>query len=187
MCALQVTPRTQMLVVRTTDDPVAILPTLRREVQGLNPQLPLFATGTLAADVSETLTEPRFRAVLLAVFAVIAMLLASIGIYGVTAHAVGQRTQEVGVRMALGAQRTDVLLLMLRQHLRPALIGVVLGLAGAIALARFLQSMVFGVAATDPATLTVMGLALLSVSVAACWIPAQRATRVDALIALRNQ
>jgi predicted permease len=187
MCALQVTPRTQMLVVRTTDDPVSILPTLRREVQALNPQLPLFATGTLADDVSETLTEPRFRAVLLAVFAVIAMLLASIGIYGVTAHAVGQRTQEVGVRMALGAQRTDVLLLMLRQHLRPALIGVAVGLAGAIALARFLQSMVFGVAATDPATLTVMSLALLSVSVAACWIPAQRATRVDALIALRNQ
>jgi predicted permease len=187
MCAQQVTPRTQMLVVRTSGDPASILPTLRREVQALNPQLPLFATGTLAAEVSETLTEPRFRAVLLAVFAAIAMLLASIGIYGVTSHAVGQRTQEVGVRMALGAQRADVLLLMLRQHLRPAVAGVVIGLAGAIALARFLQSMVFGVAATDPATFVVMGLALLTVSVAACWIPARRATKVDALIALRNQ
>jgi putative ABC transport system permease protein len=187
MCAQQVTPRTQMLVVRTAGDPSAMLPTLRREVQALNPQLPLFATGTLAADVSETLTEPRFRAVLLAVFALIAMLLASIGIYGVTAHAVGQRTQEVGVRMALGAQQTDVLLLMLRQHLRPALIGVVLGLGGAVALSSFLQSMVFGVAATDPATFAIMGLALLGVSVAACWIPAQRAARVDALVALRNE
>jgi putative ABC transport system permease protein len=187
LCAQQVTPRTQMLVVRTSADPAAILPTLRREVQMLNPQLPLFATGTLAADVSETLTEPRFRAVLLAVFALIAMLLASIGIYGVTAHAVGQRTQEVGVRMALGAQRADVLLLMLRQHLRPALVGVVLGLAGAIAISRFLQSLVFGVAPTDPTTFIVMGLALLSVSVAACWIPARRATKVDALVALRNQ
>ena len=187
MCAQQVTPRTQMLVVRTSGDPASILPTLRREVHALNPQLPLFATGTLAAEVSETLTEPRFRAVLLAVFAAIAMLLASIGIYGVTSHAVGQRTQEVGVRMALGAQRADVLLLMLRQHLRPAVAGVVIGLAGAIALARFLQSMVFGVDATDPATFVVMGLALLTVSVAACWIPARRATKVDALIALRNQ
>ena len=187
MCAQQVTPRTQILVVRTAANPASILPTLRREVQMLNPQLPLFATGTLADDVAETLTEPRFRAVLLAVFAVIAMLLASIGIYGVTAHAVGQRTQEVGVRMALGAQRADVLLLMLRQHLRPALIGVVLGLAGAIAMARFLESLVFGVAATDPMTFIVMALALLGVSVAACWVPARRATKVDALIALRNQ
>lgn len=186
MCAQQVTPRTQMLVVRTAGDPTAILPTLRKEVQALNPQLPLFATGTLAGDVSETLTEPRFRAVLLAVFAVIAMLLASIGIYGVTAHAVGQRTQEVGVRMALGAQRADVLLLMLRQHLRPAVLGVVLGLVGALALAKFLQSMVFGVAPTDPATFVIMAVALLAVSAAACWIPARRAARVDALVALRN-
>lgn len=187
MSTLQVTPPTQMLIVRTAGDPAAILPTLRREVQALNPQLPLFAAGTLAAEVSETLTAPRFRAVLLAGFALIALLLASIGIYGVTAHAVGQRTQEVGVRMALGAQRNDVLRLILQQHLRPAVIGVVAGLAGAIAIARFLQSMVYGVGATDPVTFAVMGLALLSVAVAACWIPAQRATRVDALIALRNQ
>ena len=186
-CALQRTPRTQMLLARTAGDPTGIIPTIRQELKSLNPQLPLFATGTLEAQVSETLTEPRFRAVLLAGFAFIAMLLATIGIYGVTAHAVSQRTQEVGVRMALGAQRTDVLILMLRQHLRPAVIGVVLGLAGAIGIARFLQTMVYGVGATDPATFAVMGLVLLSVAVAACWIPAQRATRVDALIALRNQ
>jgi predicted permease len=185
--ALQVTPRTQVLLVRTAGDPTRILPTVRREVQAMNPQLPLFATGTLDDELSETLSQPRFRAVLLAGFAVIAMLLASIGIYGVTAHAVGQRTQEVGVRMALGAQRQDVLLLMLRQHLRPAVIGVVLGLAGAIALARFLDSMVYGVAATDPLTFLAMGVTLLVVAVAACWVPAQRATRVDALVALRDR
>lgn len=187
MSSLQVTPRTQTLVVRAAADPSALLPTLRREVQALNPQLPLFAAGTLEAELSETLSQPRFRAVLLAGFAVIAMLLASIGIYGVTAHAVGQRTQEVGVRMALGAQRSDVLMLILRQHLRPALIGVALGLAGALALARFLESMVYGVGATDPLTLLAMGLTLLLVALAACWIPAQRATRVDALVALRNR
>jgi putative ABC transport system permease protein len=185
--ALQVTPRTQMLLVRTAGEPTNILPAVRREVQAMNPQLPLFATGTLEAELSETLSQPRFRAVLLAAFAAIAMLLASIGIYGVTAHAVSQRTQEVGVRMALGAQRSDVLVLILRQHLRPAVIGVVLGLAGALGLARFLESLVFGVRATDPITLIAVGLALLLVAVAACWIPAQQATRVDALIALRNQ
>ena len=187
LSALQGYPRTQMLVVRTAGEPTAILPTIRREVKDLHPQLPLFATGTLDAQLSDTLSQPRFRAVLLAGFAAIAMLLASIGIYGVTAHAVNQRTQEVGLRMALGAQRSDVLTLILRQHLRPALIGVALGLAGSLALARYLQSMVYGVGATDPLTLIAMGLTLLTVAVAACLIPARRATRVDALVALRNQ
>jgi putative ABC transport system permease protein len=184
---LQTAPRTQVLIVRTTGEPTEILPVVRREVQALNPMLPLFATGTLEAELSETLSQPRFRAVLLAGFAVIAMLLASIGIYGVTAHAVGQRTQEVGVRMALGAQRSDVLLLMLRQHLRPALIGVAIGIAGAFALGRFLQSMVYGVAASDPITFVLMGAVLLAVAFAACLLPARRATRIDALVALRNQ
>ena len=187
LSGLQFTPRTQMVIVRTAGDPTQILPAVRGEVQAMNPQLPLFSTGTLEGELSETLSQPRFRAVLLAGFAVIAMLLASIGIYGVTAHAVSQRTQEVGVRMALGAQRRDVLLLVLRQHLQPALIGVALGLAGAFALARFIESLVYGVGATDPLTLLAMGLTLLLVAVAACWIPAQRATRVDAIVALRNQ
>lgn len=187
LSALQITPRTQMVIVRTANDPAQILPAVRREVRAINPQLPLFATGTLDGDLSDTLSQPRFRAVLLAGFAIIAMLLASIGIYGVTAHAVGQRTQEVGVRMALGAQRVDVLLLMLRQHMQPALIGVAVGLAGAFALARFIETMVYGVGATDPLTLIAMAVVLLTVAVIACWIPAQRATRVDALVALRNQ
>ena len=187
LSALQVTPRTQTVIVRTAGDPTQILPTVRREVQALNPQLPLFATGTLDGELADTLSQPRFRAVLLAGFALIALVLASVGIYGVTAHAVNQRTQEVGVRMALGAQRSDVLLLVLRQHVKPALVGVVVGLIGAFALARFIESMVYGVRATDPLTLVAMALGLLTVAVAACWVPAQRATRVDAIVALRNQ
>ena len=187
MSSLQVTQRTQTLIVRAAGDPTAILPALRTEVKALNPQLPLFAAGPLAAEFAETLSQPRFRAVLLAAFAVIAMLLASIGIYGVTAHAVGQRTQEVGVRMALGAQRRDVLLLILRQHLSPAIIGVAIGLGGALVLARSLESMVYGVEPTDPVTLAAMSTLLLFVAGAACFIPAERATRVDAVVALRNR
>ena len=129
-----------------------MVPSIRRELQAIDPQLPLFRVTTLEREIGETLAQPRFQAVLLAVFALIALLLATIGIYGVTSHAVGQRTQEVGIRMAMGAARRDVLRLMLVQHLRPALIGLALGLAGALALSRFLQSLLFGVGATDPAT-----------------------------------
>ena len=149
---LQVTPRTQTLFVRTAGDPDAIVPSIRRELQASIRSCRCFASRRSSARSAETLTQPRFQAVLLAVFALIALLLATIGIYGVTSHAVGQRTQEVGIRMAMGAARRDVLRLMLVQHLRPALIGLVIGLAGAFALSRFLQSLLFGVGATDPAT-----------------------------------
>jgi ABC-type antimicrobial peptide transport system permease subunit len=121
----------------------------------------------------------------LAGFAVIALLLATIGIYGVTSHAVSQRTQEVGIRMAMGAGRSDVRRLILRQHVTPALIGVVIGLAGALALSRFLTSLVYGVRAIDPLTDGLVALSLIVVAVAACWMPAQRAMRVDPLVALR--
>ena len=186
MCALQVTPRTQMLLVRTAGDPTAILPAVRQEIRALNPQLPLFAAGTLDRSVSQTLTSPRFRATLLAGFAVIALLLAGIGIYGVTSHAVSQRTQEVGVRMALGATRPDVLALMLRQHVTPALAGIGLGIVGALALGRWLRSFVYGVGVADPATFALMAAALLAVAIAACLVPARRATRVDPVVALRD-
>jgi ABC-type antimicrobial peptide transport system permease subunit len=125
--------------------------------------------------------------VLLAGFAAIALLLAAIGIYGVTSHAVSQRTQEVGIRMAMGAAERDVLRLILVQHLRPVVAGLALGLAGAVLLSRFLRSLLFGVAATDPATFTLVVIVLFLVACAACWIPARRATRVDPLVALRTE
>jgi putative ABC transport system permease protein len=186
-CALQATPRTQMLLVRTAGDPAAIFPSVRNELRQLNPQLPLYRVNTLQTQLSSTLNQPRFRAVLLAGFAVIALALATIGIYGVTAHAVNQRRHEVGVRMALGANAREVLTLILTQHLRPALAGVVLGIAGAVALARFLESLVYGVGASDPLTFGFMAVTLVTVAVIACWIPARRATRVDPLIALRTE
>jgi putative ABC transport system permease protein len=187
MCTLQNPPRSQMLLVRTATDPNAIVASVRREVQAINPQLPLFAVGTLEGQIFETLTTPRFRAVLLAGFAVIALLLATIGIYGVTAHAVGQRTHEVGIRMALGAARRDVLGLILVQHLKPALIGVAVGGVGAVILSQSLRTLVYGIRATDPITFIAMGAALIAVTIVACWIPARRATRVDPLVALRAE
>jgi putative ABC transport system permease protein len=187
MSALQSTPRTQMLMVRTTGDPVAIVPSVRREVQAVDPQLPLFRVTTLDRELALTRSQPRFQAVLLAVFAAIALLLASIGIYGVTSHAVGQRTHEVGIRLAMGAGRPEVLRMMLAQHLRPALAGLVIGLAGSVFLSRFVRSLLFGVSATDPATFASVALILLIVAAIACWVPARRATRVDPLVALRTE
>jgi putative ABC transport system permease protein len=124
---------------------------------------------------------------LLAGFAMLALLLASIGIYGVTAYAVSQRTHEVGVRMALGAKGRDVLALILRQHLVPALIGVAIGIAGAMAISTFLKSLVYGVGATDLLTFVSVAVALVAVAALAAYIPARRATRVDPLIALRAE
>lgn len=186
LCTLQATPSTQMILVRTAGDPGAIVPSVRKEVQALNAQLPLYAVGTLSSSLSRTLTSPRFRATLTAAFAVIALLLATIGIYGVTSYAVGQRTQEVGVRMALGARASDVLRLIVSQHLRPALIGLAVGLAGSMFVSRWLRSLLYGVSAADPLTYAVMSFALIAVAALACWIPARRATRVDPLIALRS-
>jgi len=186
-CSLQITPRTETLLVRTAGDPSSIMPSIRRELQSIDPQLPLFRVTTLDAQLADTLNQPRFQATLLAGFAAIALMLAAIGIYGVTSHAVSQRTQEVGIRMAMGARRSEVRRLILRQHVAPALIGVTVGLAGALALSRFLTSLLYGVRAVDPATYALVSLSLILVAVAACWVPASRATRVDPLIALRAE
>jgi putative ABC transport system permease protein len=184
---LQNPSRTLTLMVRTAGEPTAILPSIRRELQVIDPQLPIFGVTTLERELAQTLNQPRFQAVLLTGFAGIALLLATIGIYGVTSHAVGQRTQEVGIRMAMGAARRDVLRLILVQHLRPALAGLAIGVVGAVFVSRFLRSLLFGVSATDPATFVIVAGILLAVAAAACWVPARRATRVDPLVALRTE
>ena len=187
LSSLQRTPRTQTIIFRAAGDPSAAMTTIRREVQALDPQLPLFRVTTLEAELAGTLSQPRFQATLLTGFAAIALLLASIGIYGVTSHAVSQRTQEVGIRMAMGAPRATVRMLILRQHVAPALVGIAIGLAGAFVLSRFLSSLLYGVGAVDLRTYAAVTLALGAVAVAACWLPASRAMRVDPLIALRNE
>ena len=185
--SLQQTPGTQTLIVRTAGDPSSIIPLIRREVNALDPQLALYRVGTLEEEFAKTLTQPRFQATLLAVFAAIALLLAAIGVYGVTSHAVRQRTQEVGIRMALGAHRGEVLKLILTQHLQPAIAGLIIGVIGAVLLSRYIRSLLYGVGPTDPLTFTVTAGALLAVAAAASWIPAWRATRVDPLNALRTE
>ena len=186
-CTLQTTPRTQTLLLRAAGDPAAVMSSVRRELQAIDPQLPLFRVTTLGAQVSDTLNQPRFQATLLGGFAAIALLLATIGIYGVTSHAVGQRTQEVGIRMAMGARRSDVRWLILRQHVTPAVVGIAIGIAGAFVLNRFLGSLLYGVGAVDPLTYALVTVGVVGVAVAACWIPASRAMRVDPLVALRPE
>ncbi|HKZ03657.1 MAG TPA: FtsX-like permease family protein, partial [Pyrinomonadaceae bacterium] len=134
-----------------------------------------------------TLADRRFSMILLDAFAVVALLLASLGLYGVISYLVGQRTHELGIRIALGAQRTNVLRLVLGQGMKMALGGVALGLVAALGLTRLMAKMLYGVSTTDPVTFAVISLLLITVALLACFIPARRATRVDPLIALRYE
>src|SRR2546430_14510235 len=162
------------LVIRTAGDPAAFATTLRREVQALDKDQPIYNVRTMDDVVMNSLGTRRVSMQLFAVFAIAALLLAAIGIYGVMAYTVTQRTQEIGIRMALGAQRSDVVGLVVRQGMTLAAIGVVAGLAGAFALTRLLANLLFGVGATDPATFAWIPVLLASVSFFACYIPARQ-------------
>ncbi len=173
------------LVVRTTSDPVAMTPTIVGALQSVDAEMPAFDVATMEQRMSDFLARRRFAMVMLAVFAAIAVLLTAVGIYGVMSYSVTQRTNEIGIRVALGATSRDVLSLILRQGMTLALIGAVLGLVIAFALTRFLSAMLFGIRATDPLTFVGVALLLIAVALLACWIPARRATKVDPMIALR--
>jgi ABC-type antimicrobial peptide transport system permease subunit len=176
---------TLSLVVRTAGDPNALAQTLRRLAHKNNPDVSVKLT-TMEAMLSENVATPRFRTILFAVFAGIAVCLAMAGIYGVMAYAVAQRTHEIGIRMALGAQTSDVLRMVIRRGMTLTLIGVALGLAAAFALTRIMQNLLFNVSATDPVTFALVTLLLVGVAVIASYIPARRATKVDPLQALRH-
>lgn len=181
-------PRFQMnVVLRTGLDPLSLVSAVRKEVADLDKNLPLYGVQTMDEVLAKEVATQRFNAGALAGFAALAVLLAAVGIYGVMAYAVGQRTREIGVRMALGAERGGVLRMVLNEGLRLALIGVVLGVAAAFGLTRLMTSLLFGVKASDPATFLVVTVALLGVALVACWIPARRATRVDPVVALRYE
>src|SRR3954447_22877097 len=172
------------LVIRTAGDPAAFASTLRREVQALDKAQPIYSVRTMDDVVANSLGTRRVSMQLFALFGIAALLLAAIGIYGVMAYTVTQRTQEIGIRMALGAQKSDVLGLVIRQGMILTLIGVAVGLAGAFALTRLLANLLFGVAATDPITFLAIPLLLLFVALVACYLPARRAARLDPTIAL---
>jgi putative ABC transport system permease protein len=175
------------IVVKTAGDPKAQTNAIRTLVHGIDPTQPITAVRTMDENVSKSVSEPRFRTVLLAIFAGIALVLSAVGIFGVMAYSVSQRTRELGLRMALGASRENVMYLVLGQGLRLALIGIGIGLAGTFFLTKYVTSMLFDVPPYDSLTLAGVMVGLVVISLSACYLPARRATLVDPMVALREQ
>jgi putative ABC transport system permease protein len=178
---------TMNLVIRSTQDPTQMVSTVRSEVNALNPALPVSNIKTISQMIYERVSPKRLMTYILAVFALCALLLASVGIYGVMSYAVSQRTQEIGIRMALGARTADVLKLVVSNGMKLTLVGVAIGLAGAFALTRFLENLLFHVTPTDKVTFAAVAVSLIVVALLASYVPARRATKVDPLVALRDE
>jgi putative ABC transport system permease protein len=174
-------------VLRTRGEPQNVAAAARQVIQNLDPQQPVADVRTLESILGNSLARQRFNTLLLAIFAAVALVLSAIGIYGVLAYAVTQRTHEIGIRAALGASGADILRLILRQGMRLALLGVAVGLVAALALTRLVKSLLFELSATDPLTFGAITLLLLAVAGLACWLPARRAAKVDPLVALRYE
>jgi putative ABC transport system permease protein len=174
------------LIVRGSSDPTALVPAIRSKVIELDPELPLQRVITLDRIISNSIRQQRFTSVVLSVFAAVALVLAVAGLYGVISYSVAQRTRELGIRVALGAQVGDVLQLVLKQGMTYVLIGEVVGIAGAYALTGLMKGLLFGVTATDKTTFIAVAVSLFLVALVACYVPARRATKVDPLIALKT-
>lgn len=176
-----------MLVARASGDPSRLSKAVQREVQSVDPELPVFSIKPMEEMMAAATAERRFSMMLFGIFAALALALAGVGIYGVMAYTVAQRTHEIGIRIALGARATDVLKMIVGQATRLALIGVGVGLTLAFALTRLMSSLLFGVSATDPLTFAAISVMLTAVALLASYIPARRATRVDPMVALRYE
>jgi putative ABC transport system permease protein len=175
------------LMVRTTGDPMSIAAAVRQAVWSVDRNQPVSNIRTMDEILSEEVAQRRIGMTLLTAFAALALALASLGIYGVLSYSVTQRTQEIGIRMALGAGRKDVLRMVLTDGMRLAAAGVAVGLGVSFALTRLMAGLLFGVSASDPRTLAGVTLLLTLVALMACYIPARRATKVDPMIALRDE
>jgi predicted permease len=187
LSAIQFPQRTMTLLVRIAGEPSAIVPAIARAVHDIDPAQPVYQVRRLHEWLGESAAQPRFTTRLAGLFALVALLLAAVGVYGVLSYSVAQRTQEIGLRMAIGAERAQILRLVLRGGMAWALTGIAIGLLGAFVLSRVLGTLLFEVGARDPITYSIVGVTLALVAMLACWIPAARATRIDPMIALRAE
>jgi ABC-type antimicrobial peptide transport system permease subunit len=173
--------------LRVAGDPKVYALAVERTVGQIDSDLPLYQVTTLKSSMQLGNVFERMAAILAGSFGLLALALAAVGIYGVVAFATRQRTHEIGIRMALGAKKIDVLIMIIKQGLKLAIVGVVIGIAAALALTRFLSSLLYGVDPNDPLTFVTVSLVLLGVALLACYIPARRAARVDPMLALRYE
>ena len=183
----QETMRTLAIAARTSVDPGSIAPAIESVVHQIDKDLPLYLTRTMDAVMTASIARQRMSRIVFVTFAGVALVLAAVGLYGVVAHGVTERTHEIGVRMALGAQQRSVVGLIVQQGFSMALVGSIIGVAGAAAVSRWVQGLLFHVTATDPATLAIVVVVLLLVGAAACLVPAWTASRVDPIQALRTE
>jgi putative ABC transport system permease protein len=178
---------TMFLVVRTTSDPTGMLAAAQSEIWALNKEHPIEGVYTMEQHLFDSVAESRFYTLLLSIFSAIALVLAVVGIYGVIAYSVNQHTHEIGIRMAMGAKAHDVLKTVLKKGLTLILVGLVIGVVGAIALTRVIASLLYDVNPTDPATLAAVCFLLMATGLIACYIPARRAAKIDPMEALRYE
>jgi putative ABC transport system permease protein len=178
---------TMNLVVRTASDPLQVAPAVRRAVWEEDKDQPLEEIATMEQITAAATADSRFISIMLGAFALIALLLSAMGIYGVIAYSVAQRTREVGVRVALGAKRLDVLRLVIAQGMKLTLLGIAIGMSAALGLTQLMRSLLFGLSATDPLTFVAIAILLTFVALIACWIPARRAVKVDPMVAIRYE
>jgi putative ABC transport system permease protein len=173
--------------VRTSGDPLSLVAAVKNAIYAVDKDQPVFKVITMEKLAAESITLRRVSMLLVGGLAALALILAAIGIYGVMSYTISQQRREIGIRMALGAQASDVLKLVIGQGMKPALFGMIIGLLASFALTWLIKSLLFGVSATDPATFVVISILLGGVALLASWIPARRATKVDPMVALRNE
>ena len=175
------------IVARTDGDPLALSIPIQKQVAALDPALPVYEVLTMQQILGRSTASQSFSATLILAFAALSLLLAAVGLFGVLSYIVTQRTTEIGIRIALGAQRDQVVRLMLGDGLRPAMVGLLLGLAASVGLTRLIRSMLYGTTALDPLVFAVVSVMLVAVAAVACLVPAWRASRLDPMTALRME